>query len=140
MKSLLRAVRFALVSDAAIMAANTGGVFTGRALDTASLPYLVASGLSGFPPVYTTTRTIQIDHMTVRFQAWSESVDEALTTVQRVESIFRAANPVLDSGTVICVTKGSDGIEIDPDPTDSGHDVYMGIIDMEFTVQRDPTT
>lgn len=139
MISLLRAVRFALVSDGAIVAANTGGVFTGRATDHAGLPHLVVTGLGGFLPQYYTTKTQQVEQMTVRFQAWSEDIDSAISTVERIEKIFRSANVALDSGTVICTTKGSDGIEMDPDPTNEGHDVYMGIIDLIFLVQRDPT-
>ena len=138
MKALLRAVRFALVSDAAIMAANSGGVFTGRGQDDAAMPYLLVTSVGGFMPVYYTARNRQLEHITVRFQAWSKSIDTAMTTVERIEKIFRTANVALESGTVVCTSKSSDGIEIDSDPTDDGHDVYMGIIDLDFTVQRNP--
>ncbi len=139
MKALLKAVRAALLADAAIVALNSGGIFTGRATDNASLPYLVVQGVGGFLPLYFTTTAIQIEHTTVRFRAWSTSAEGAVDTAERVEALFRATNVALDSGTVICTTKSSNGIEMDPDPADRGRDVYMGIIDLDFQVQRDPT-
>ena len=121
------------------MAANSGGIFTGRATDHAGLPHLVLTVLGGFRPQYYTNRTAQVEQVTIRFQAWNENIDSAITTVERIENIFRSANVALDSGTVICTTKNSDGIEMDPDPTSKGHDVYMGILELTFMVQRDPT-
>ena len=138
MKALLRAIRQTLTGDGIISGLCTGGVHSGRGPDDAAMPYLVVSTAGGFLPQYY-TGSQQVEHITVRFQAWSTSAETAIDTVERIESIFRNANPALDSGTVICVTKGSDGLELDPDPTDTGHDVWMGILDLDFMVQRDPT-
>ena len=139
MKALLKAVRAALLGDVAIVALNAGGIFTGRSTDNAQLPYLVVQNLDGFLPVYFTTTSTQLEELTVRFRAWSTSAEDAVDTAERVEALFRASNVALDSGTVICTTKSTSGIAMDPDPVDRGRDVYMGIIDMVFLVQRDPT-
>ena len=138
MKALIKAVRSDLLGDGVVNALCTGGIHTGRAPDTAAMPYLVLSRLGSFRPDYYTSDH-QVETVTMRFQTWSWSAETAISTTERIEKLFRTTWPSLDDGTVIFVAKESDGLELDPDPDDSGNDVWQGIIDMTFLVQRDPT-
>jgi len=136
--ALIKAVRHDLMGDGVIAGLCTGGIHTGRAPDTATMPYLILSRLSGFRPEYYTSDH-QVEQVTMRFQTWSHVAETVLNATERVEKLFRTTWPSLDDGTVIYVSKESDGLELDPDPDDSGNDVWQGIIDMTFLVQRDPT-
>jgi len=138
LKALIKAVRSDLMSDGIIAGLCTGGIHTGRAPDTAAMPYLIISRLGAFRPTYF-THAQQIEYVPLRFQAWSLSAETVISVVERIERLFRTTLPSLDDGTVMQALKDSDGLEIDPDPSDDGNDVWQGVLDMEFTIQRNPT-
>ena len=139
MTPLLEAVYDQLKGDASIIAIVGSKVYFGRARDNVDLPYLVFSRQGSFPPVVYTSRTLQVEHIIIRFETWSIESDQAMTGVEAVEKLFRGTWPVLASGTVMQVTKQGDTLEIDPTPTSDGDDVRRGIVDMDFMIQRDPT-
>jgi hypothetical protein len=138
LKALIRAVRAVLQADGILVGICTGGIHTTRGQDDATRPYLIVTPQMGWPPDYYTSRQ-QTEVLPVRFAAFSRSAEAAIDAAERVEAIFRTAVPVLDVGTCLQATKSTSGLELDPDPDDEGNDIWQGIVEMDFLIQRDPT-
>lgn len=139
MKALLIGVRSTLLADAALMALCAGGVHLGRAPDNdEDMPYLVMSAPGGWGPQYYTTRAMQLERVALRFHAWSVNAEAAVDIMEAVERILRTTPPILADATALDAWKTADSLEIDPDPTDTGHDVWAAVMDYEFMVARNP--
>lgn len=139
MTPLLAAVYAQLKGEPDIGAIFGVKIYGGRALNNEDMPYLVFGRQGSFPPVYYTTKTQQVEHVIIRFHVWSIDSEEASSAIEEIETLFRVTSPVLSSGTVMQVTRQSDNLAIDPTPTSDGNDVWHGIIDLDFMLQRNPT-
>jgi len=139
MTSLLKAVYQRLTTSPGVLALATGGVHWGMAPADAAMPYLVLKAAPSIAP-QVNTGSDGIEQRTVRFQAYAVSMAVAGRLIEILEAEFvdNGNLPVLDSGRVMEAEKSADDLQLDPDRDEDGSEVWQGLLDIEFTVQREP--
>ncbi len=142
MISLMKAVRTRLEADVDLIAFATNGFHLGLAAENTDTPYIVWNRLSSPMPEYYTGQQ-QVERVAIRFEPWGPDAISVAAAIERIEGIFSISSTLtLDSGTHIQTTKSFDDISLDPMTivldTDSQHDIWHGVIDLEFMVQRNP--
>ncbi|MCD6404714.1 MAG: DUF3168 domain-containing protein [Planctomycetes bacterium] len=137
MKALLKAIHTSLHASVQVSSRAAGGIYAGRAAQAALMPYIVWSRRSA-RTLSRDTGGAALERVTVRFEAYSTGAVDSAEALGAVERLFAASAPVLESGTVIQVAKAADGLRLASDTNGEGREVWRGVVDLEFMVQRDP--
>lgn len=137
MTALLKAIYERMTACPAVLALATGGVHWGMAPAGASMPYLVLKAVPSIAP-QVNTGSDGIEQRAVRFQAYAASMAVAGGIIETIEGELVNAEIVLDSGRVLAAEKSADDLQLDPDRDEDGSEVWQGLLDIEFTVQRQP--
>ena len=133
MKALYKAVMVVLENGVKL----AGGIHWGRAKETSPLPYIVVTGLPSLSLVVSTSEQ-GIENRGVRFSVFAKTAQTCYEILASIEKLFVGRVLVLTSGKCMDCVKGSDDCSIDPDKTEEGEDVWHGVLDIDFTVQRGP--
>ena len=139
MKALLKAVRASLKADVPLGALVTGGIFAGQASRSATMPYLEWNHVGGIRPGYNTGQR-QIEQQILRFRTFAESSITAADAAEEIEKLLVGTLPTLDSGTTMQILKDSDALELDPDLTTAGEEVWVSTLQLTAMVDRNPFT
>ena len=137
MKPLLAGIYDQLKTDPTIIGYVGAQVYVASAPEHTDLPYVIITHAGGMSPDYNTAN--QIETTTIRVKAWSIDSEVVANLVDAVEKSVRTTTPALSVGTVMQIIRGSTSLDLDPDPTTKGEEVWMGVIDLECMVHRDPT-
>ena len=114
-----------------------GSAYLGFAQADAEMPYVVMQPGMSMSPDYRTDREY-MQTRTIRFSVFGVSSIGVAEWIDKLESAFTStAMPVLIArGSVLNVMKGGDDLDLDPDRLDDGQEVWHGIIDLDFRIQR----
>ncbi len=114
-----------------------GHAHQGLAPAKPAMPYVVLEPGMSMSPDYRTDRQY-MQTRTVRFSVYGTSMVTVAEWIDELESVFTspALPPILTSGVLLNVMKGGDDISIDPDRAEDGQEVWHGLIDLDFRIQR----
>lgn len=131
MRDLLKSVWERLQRSATF----AGRSYLGLAPANAAMPYVVMEPGMSIAPDYNTGEQY-MQTRTIRFSVYSTSALEAAEYVDALEATMRAATMAIDDGHVLHVMKGGDDLDLDPDRAENGQEVWHGVIDLDFRIQR----
>jgi hypothetical protein len=135
LKALLKAVYDALLR-APLFATIAGGIHWGLApAEDTVFPFVILRPLATTPPDIN-TGDAAIEHRVVRVSIFSTSLDEVTTLLEGAEDELINVDLNLEAGYWMSGEKRADDIQLDPDRANDGSEVWQGILDIEFLVQR----
>ena len=138
MKALLKAVRTTLRGDVTLNALVTGGIYTNSTSQSATLPYLVWNHAGQYRTDVNTGQP-QIEVHIIRFRTFATSIVTTADALERVEKIFFTTPlPTMDTGTVMQILREGTMIELDPDMTTHGEEVWVSTLQLAVMIQRNP--
>jgi len=118
---------------------TTPTVYYGQALQ-ATMPYTTFGIASGGEAEYESHGTGEFarayEIKTVTFTTWGSSDIEVEAVISALWRSFERLPLVLDDGTAVSVYKQTEDIDIDPDPSETGADVWMGILILVIEVHN----
>lgn len=132
--SLLAAV-YARVGSAVAQVAP-GGVYWGAAPTGTAMPYVVLRPRPSFGFEENTSDTFT-EYQNIRCLVQTNGAAVAGTIIALLEIALRDPLP-LTVGAVLHCNKSIDDLQLEPERDASGQEVWQGIIDFEFLVQRNP--
>ena len=134
MNSLLYAIN-KLISDTTLQIAP-GGVHWGMAPEGTAFPYITLKPLASYDFEENTGQEFT-EYRGIRVQIFSTSMAIAGTIKSSIEVVMQ--DPIsLTVGSILHVNKGMDDLQLEPERDASGQEVWQGIIDFQFLVQRNP--
>lgn len=134
MNSLLKAVFDLLVASTAQNAA--GGVHWGAAPTGTAFPYITLKPLPSSDFEENTGEEFT-EQRRIRFQCFANDMETA-GTIKSIAEVTLKDPIVLTVGYMLHVNKGMDDLSLEPERDASGQEVWQGIIDFEFLIQRNP--
>lgn len=137
MKALLKAVRAALRTDVTIAGLVPGGIFAGFAQSGTAMPYLLWNHVGSIRPDYNTGQP-QIERHLLRFRTFAISAVAAAECSEAIEKLLVGTLPPLDKGTTMQILKDTDLIDLDPDLSEQGEEVWVSTLQLEAMVHRNP--
>lgn len=125
-----------LTEDATLRSLLGDRIYHGSATGSPDQPYLtVRYQASG--NVQQNTGPEQIEQPGLRFQAFAPSDMQAARVIRRVEALMAAAFPMPD-GRIMIARKRADDLFEEPDRNTDGQVVWQGVLDVEYTIHRNP--
>lgn len=121
----------------AVEASAAGGkVWLYRAASTEPLPFTVMQPLPSGEPEQTTATHVQTEMRPIRFILYTTDPEDAADFPGKIETYFENNRPTFDSGRCLAVQKTSEGLELDPSSSEEGEEVWQGIVQMQFHIER----
>ncbi|HPM84093.1 MAG TPA: DUF3168 domain-containing protein [Candidatus Anammoximicrobium sp.] len=136
MKSLLKAV-YSRLTGSSVAQLAPGGIHWGLAPANASMPYIVLRAVPAIAPEVD-TGVEAVEQRGVRVSAFATGMATAASLLEAVEQLFVGQPLSLDTGRCMAAEKSADDLQLDPDRAEDGEEVWQGILDLAFMVQRQP--
>ncbi len=133
MLTLLTAVHAQLLASDAVSGIVGTRIMFERTGD--EMPYLVIA-MQPSSPADRNTGDWYMEGRSLLFNAYSTDSAEVGTLLEAIETELTGTLPTLASGATMDVAKMSDDMDLDPEQTDEGEDIWHGILNLEFTVQK----
>ena len=102
-----------------------------------AFPYTVFQPLTSQGAEYDTGATAT-ETLRGRFEVYAIGLAQARRLLRTIEAAFVLQPLTLESGTLLLATKAGDDLTIDPDRADDGSEIWHGVLDLEFLVERVP--
>ncbi len=137
MKYLIKAVRSQVLNNVTLTAALSQ-VYSDRTATSPTMPYLVIEMQPSMEHIRNTGGTY-IEGRSLFFSVYGTSFDTIADILEEIEREFTTSLPSLGvplTEKSMDAVKVSDDISVDPDRNEHGEDVWHGILNLAFKIQK----
>lgn len=102
-----------------------------------TMPYLIYQ-TTGLGESVADTGEVRIEKYGLQFKVYSLDGVVSVRALEEIEKAFERTSLALEEGECLDFEKTGQALEPDPDQTEEGENVWMGIIAFDFTIQHKP--